>query len=545
MIFLCTQSALSSSSATTSVSFGSVYRLMTATIMCGFLLSCGGGGGGSGSNTFSASSTGWKAGVFKPQAEFANKCVSPRRGIDPGTNKVFVDKQGSVLDENDFLRSWSNDSYLWYSEISDKNPQNFSDPLAYFNTLKTTAQTASGNNKDNFHFTYDSSAWYDLSEAGVSAGYGIEFVWIPSTDGWGNYFVAYIEPGSPAAANGQVKRGARVTKIDGYDYLAGNTKVLKDKFIAGLYPQALNEVHTFEIQNVGSATTVQVVLQSSSVTKKPVQNVTVIDTPTGKVGYFLFNDHITTAERGLYDAVNQLSTQGIKDLVLDVRYNGGGYLYIASQLAYMIAGSHIQPGQIFEKFMYNDKHATVGLFGETLKATPFLNTSDDIGGALPALNLPRVFVITSGDTCSASESIINGLRGVGVEVIQIGSKTCGKPYGFYPQDNCGTTYFTIQFKGENNKGFGEYSDGFVPSATDNSMDLVKGCSLGDDLTHALGDTAEKNLAAALHYRETGSCPVASSVQSGARLQKLSVGDDLSNVTGSLNKTPGLTNRIMK
>jgi hypothetical protein len=57
-----------------------------------------------------------------------------------------------------------------------------------------------------------------------------------------------------------------------------------------------------------------------------------------------------------------------------------------------------------------------------------------------------VFVLTGGGTCSASEAFMNGLRGVGVEVIQIGSTTCGKPYGFYAQENCGTTYFSIQFR---------------------------------------------------------------------------------------------------
>jgi hypothetical protein len=158
--------------------------------------------------------------------------------------------------------------------------------------------------------------------------------------------------------------------------------------------------------------------------------------------------------------------------------------------------------------------------------------------------LKRVFVITSGDTCSASEAIINGLRGVGVEVILIGSQTCGKPYGFYPEDNCGTTYFTIQFKGVNNKGFGEYSDGFIPSATDNDKDLVKGCSLGDDLSHNLGDVAEKNLAMALNYRVANSCILPTSSAS-VKLQKTSAENDLSDVIGTLNKSPGLTNRIMK
>jgi len=72
------------------------------------------------------------------------------------------------------------------------------------------------------------------------------------------------------------------------------------------------------------------------------------------------------------------------------------------------------------------------------------------GSALPTLNLSRVFVLTTSSTCSASEAIINGLRGADIEVIQIGSGTCGKPYGFYPTDNCATTYFTIQFSGINN-----------------------------------------------------------------------------------------------
>lgn len=518
--------------------------LVLTALFSGLLSACGGGGGGnSGFNPANtASGSTWKAGVFLDSASYANKCAVPRIGINPSTNKAYLDQAGASLDEKNFLRSWSNDTYLWYSEIADTNPQNTAQTLDYFKLLKTNAKTASGNNKDNFHFTYASSDWYALSETGVSAGYGVEFSWIASSVPR-NVVVAYTEPGSPAAS-ANLLRGAKLMKIDGYDFVNATDSASIDKLNAGIYPKTLGEVHTFEVQDVGSSTTRSVVLQSGSITKTPVQNVKVLDTPTGKVGYMLFNDHIKTAERGLYDAVNQLGAQGIKDLVLDVRYNGGGYLYIASELAYMIAGSTATAGKTFEKTVFNDKHTTTGLFGETLTPTPFYNGSNDIGGALPSLNLARVFVITSGDTCSASEAIINGLRGVGVEVIQIGSKTCGKPYGFYPQDNCGTTYFSIQFKGVNHKGFGEYSDGFVPSATDNGMDLVKGCNLGDDLTHALGDQAEKNLATALNYRATGSCTLASSV-AGTKLQKLSAGDELSNVVGTVNKAPGLTNRMMK
>ena len=151
-------------------------------------------------------------------------------------------------------------------------------------------------------------------------------------------------------------------------------------------------------------------------------------------------------------------------------------------------------------------------------------------------------MLTGPGTCSASESIINSLRGVGVEVIQIGSTTCGKPYGFFATDNCGTTYFTIQFRGENDIGFGDYTDGFSPlNAVANIGTSIPGCSVGDDFTVALGDPAELRLAAALDYAETGNCPAAS----GAALPGLSkpgfvAGDNL-----VIPKSPWRTNRILR
>ena len=105
--------------------------------------------------------------------------------------------------------------------------------------------------------------------------------------------------------------------------------------------------------------------------------------------------------------------------------------------------------------------------------------------------------------------MVNALRGVGVTVHLVGGTTCGKPYGFLPQDNCGTTYFAIQFQGVNQQGFGDYGDGFVPT-----------CAVADDFGHALGDPAEARLAAALTLRSTGACPAAAAAKgSGAELQK--------------------------
>ncbi len=121
-------------------------------------------------------------------------------------------------------------------------------------------------------------------------------------------------------------------------------------------------------------------------------------------------------------------------------------------------------------------------------------------------------------------------------MIQIGSATCGKPYGFYPQDNCGTTYFTIQFVGVNDKGFGDYTDGFRPANTAGSGDArVPGCSVADDFSRELGDPLEGRLAAALAYRQSGSCPAATGSSDSQQLAK---GDP------ELFKSEFLMNRIL-
>jgi len=134
-------------------------------------------------------------------------------------------------------------------------------------------------------------------------------------------------------------------------------------------------------------------------------------------------------------------------------------------------------------------------------------------------------------------------------VIQIGSTTCGKPYGFYPQDNCGTTYFSIEFKGANDMGFGDYTDGFSPanSLTANSGVSVPGCSVADDFTHQLGDPSEGRLAAALFYRANSSCSAGPSGNSSrAQIQSVTSDQvDLSHVDGTLVRAPWREIRIMR
>ena len=206
-------------------------------------------------------------------------------------------------------------------------------------------------------------------------------------------------------------------------------------------------------------------------------------------------------------------------------------------------------GQTFDELTFNDKHpVTDPVTGQALAPTPFHTTAlgapfnGTPGQALPTLDLPRVFVLTGPNTCSASEAIMNGLRGVGVEVIQVGSTTCGKPYGFYPTDNCGTTYFTIQFRGANAMGFGDYSDGFSPANSSGPGEDVPGCSIADDFTKQLGDQTEGRFATALAYRDGAACPAASGFAPGVLSKP---GGQLSAVEVVIPKSPLQTNRLMR
>ena len=102
------------------------------------------------------------------------------------------------------------------------------------------------------------------------------------------------------------------------------------------------------------------------------------------------------------------------------------------------------------------------------------------------------------------------MRGVDVDVVLIGGTTCGKPYGFYPADNCGQTYFSVQFKGVNEKGFGDYADGFAAVNASSAFPVkIPGCSVADDFDRELGVASEGMLAAALAYRASGTCPAPS------------------------------------
>ncbi|MEL6859918.1 MAG: S41 family peptidase [Pseudomonadota bacterium] len=515
------------------MSKSSMTKLATAAALLAsgpVLGACGGGGGGSTVAPItispppppppvSSQDPTWTQGVFEAASVFKDQCESPRSGTDIEGN-TFPDESGSLIEELFWLRSWTEETYLWNDEVTDQDPAGFNDREAYFDVLKTTATTASGEDRDDFHFNEPTEDFLERRNSTARSGYGLSLA-VFSSSVPRDYRIRYTEPNSPASeiVNGQVnfERGTRILSVDGVDLVnGGSTQAELDTLNDGLFPATAGETHVFEVQDPGATSTRTITITSADVVQAPVNRTDVIDTGSGKVGYILFNTFSPfSSEEAIANAMTQMSNEGVSDLVLDLRYNGGGLLAVAGQLSYMIAGPSRTTGRTFEQLQFNSNAGNTNpVTGASNGPIPFYDTGLGFslanGTPLDDLDLGRVFILSTPGTCSASEAVINGLRGIDVEIVLIGSVTCGKPYGFYPTDNCGETYYTIQFRGVNDKGFGDYSDGFVPNNSTFAFgERVSGCVVSDDFTKELGDPTEGLFAAALDYRENGTCPTVS------------------------------------
>ena len=459
------------------------------------LAACGGGGSSSTTNVTTVVPppppvSRYEPGVFRPSSEFENVC--------------------NAEDEKFFLRSFTNETYLWYDEVPDLDPTVESEGVIdYFNRLVTSRTTPNGNRVDNFHFTTSTEA-FERSRSGQTFGYGAEFITLEATSGGADgrdIRVAYVLDGENADTNG-VARGARIITIDGEDAVRGNTQAIVDVLNDALFPDTEGETHVFGFERP-DGTTFETTLTAATVEDQPVLTYGTFTEGAGEDASTAAYIHFTTysprtSEQELFDTFTDLADEGVENLYLDLRYNGGGLLAVACQLGYMIAGDANTSGKTCAQTITNDKIDDGDPF-------PFIDEGVGFtvaeGTPLPSLDLSKVSILSRPNTCSASELTINSFLGIDLDVNLIGDRTCGKPYGFTPESNCGTTYFTIQLAVANNKGFFEYADGFVPTpgATTNGVN-ISGCPVADDFSEPLGSLDEGILKAAVQFEADGTCP---------------------------------------
>ena len=380
----------------------------------------------------------------------------------------------SVLGQNQTALQTLNDWYYWYKNLPAVSPTTFAGPEALLDAVRYRPL----DNTFSYITTASSSqAFYGDSQY-LGFGFSMAF-----TVGY-ELRVTDVFPASPASEVG-FDRGSELLALNGKSiqktYEDGEWGTIWGGEEAGYSVEVTFRNAAGETKSGRIAKRV--------VTIPTVGLVNVQETGGKKVGYIVFKNFVEPSYAALDAAFAQLRAAGATELVLDLRYNGGGLVAVAQYLGGLIGGDRTS-GEVFAQYVHNDKRASQ-------------NSVIRFGRPASAFPLSRLVVITTHSSASASELIINALRPY-MPVVIVGDNSYGKPVGQYGFKLCEKLLYAVSFSVQNSRGEGDYYNGFTPD-----------CRAADDLNHPLGDPAEASLATALSYISTGSCPAASSVQASS------------------------------
>ena len=301
------------------------------------------------------------------------------------------------------------------------------------------------------------------------SGYGLflaSTVWLLEENGSRYGFaVEHVYPGSSAEAAG-IRRGDIIGQVKGNDITSSN---LNDYW----YDLQYGDMGTITVQRIdGTNSSVEPSTVSLSVgyyQENPVAYSGLITLPEAvadsgkKIGYLSYLSFDADYDTELIDALRKLGEEGITDLILDLRVNGGGSVNSSILLASSILGSSYE-GKIYATL---DRHEKNKYDDSVCKLVTHNGTT-----ALPSLNMPALWVIASNGTASASEMVIVGLDGLDVPVTVVGARTEGKNCGMdVIEKTFGSTtysYAPITFLNLNAKGFNDYGEGIEPDIDINS-----------------------------------------------------------------------------
>ncbi len=403
-------------------------RVTVTAMACAALVSCGGGGGSDSGNT------------------------------GGGGNVVAC----SVADEKQRFLNYMRDDYFWYRDIpSTVNLAAYADSYALLEAIRS--------NQDRFSFLLTEQEYQDRYVNAEFIGFGFG-----SRVENQRVFINYVFANSPAQLAG-IRRGDELVSING----TAVTTLIQQ----GTYTSALGANNVGVTVELGwrkpNGDTFTAVVSKNFVETNTVLATEVLDMNDKQVGYFVLNSFINRTGADLNSAYNQFA--GVDELIIDVRYNGGGLIRYANQAASQAAGNNVI-GNVFTRYIYNDK-----------------NTSSNqieyfqLYEGIRQLNLERVYVLTTAASCSSSELIINALEPF-VDVVVIGGRTCGKPVGQSPRSICDKRTFVVNFETVNADFEGRYFNG-IPAD----------CEVADVLVGDWGDVNDPLLVATRNHIATGSC----------------------------------------
>lgn len=389
------------------------------------------------------------------------------------------DQDDTAVPVNDFIWKGLNAYYLWQQNVPDLADSRFANQGELNNYLKSYGSPeqlfnhliyktdASGNEIDRWSRIFPDFTVLENALQGISKSNGAEFGLFYADESQTTVigYVRYILPGTDAA-NKNIHRGDVFYAVNGNILTADN------------YSQLLNQdTYTLNMATVnsdGSVTPndIDVFLIKSQYSEDPVYIADTYTTGSHTIGYLMYNGFYSDYDAELNAAFSEFASAGVTDLVLDLRYNGGGSIRTATYLASMITGQF--NGQLFAKQQWNSKLQGIYESNNPSALTNlFSNTLSD-GSSINSLNLSKVYIITTGSTASASELVINCLKPY-IDVVQIGTTTIGKNVGsitmydspdFTSKNRNGSHRYAMQpivLKILNKNNFGEYSSGITPT----------------------------------------------------------------------------------
>jgi len=400
-------------------------------------------------------------------------------GSDSDETIAPIVDQCSARGQVENFYAYMQENYLWNEDMpTNVNPDNYNNIYDLLEALVVP--------EDRYSFILTEDEYQSRFVDAEYAGFGFSSR-LTLDD---RVFINYVYANSPAEIAG-MKRSDELTHINGESV---QTLIQQDRYQEALGGAEAGVSVELTWQDVDGVSFTDVL------TKEVVETNTVLATERflidGKeVGYYVLNSFINRTGDDLNSAYDQLV--GVDELVIDLRYNGGGLTRYANQASTQAAGDTVI-GEVFTKYLFNANNSDSNFIEQF-----------QLYDGIEQLNLNRVYVLTTGASCSSSELIINSLDPF-VDVIVVGQPTCGKPVGQIPELLCDKRAFVVNFETVNAIDEGRYYDGLAPN-----------CSAEDILVGDWGDENDPMLQAAAYHMTYGQCqPTATSLSNKGSVKAL-------------------------